>query len=39
MTCQIGNKTFNVKETNGKFFYGSPLALRWLPVAASKVTK
>jgi hypothetical protein len=37
MTYQIGTKTFTVKETNGKFFYWSPLAQRWLPVAKSKV--
>jgi hypothetical protein len=38
MTYQIGTQTFNVKETKGKFFYWSPRALRWLPVAKAKVT-
>lgn len=37
MTTQINGKTFNVKETNGKFFYFSPRATRWLPVAKCKV--
>lgn len=37
MTYSIGTKTFPVKETNGKFFYFSRLAGRWLPVAKSKV--
>ena len=35
-TNEIG-KTFDVKHTNGKFFYWSPKALRWLPVAKAKV--
>lgn len=38
MTYQLGTKTFEVKETNGKFFYFSRLAGRWLPVAKAKVT-
>lgn len=37
MTATIHGKTFEVKQTNGKFFYWSPRALRWLPVAKSKV--
>lgn len=37
MTYQIGARSFEVKETNGKFFYYSRLAGRWLPVARSKV--
>lgn len=37
MTCTKNGKTFTVKQTNGKFFYWSPRALRWLPVAASMV--
>lgn len=37
MTTQINGKNFEVKETNGKFFYFSPRALRWLPVAKAKV--
>jgi hypothetical protein len=37
MTYQLGNRTFEVKQTNGKFFYYSNLAGRWLPVARSKV--
>jgi hypothetical protein len=36
-TNEIG-KTFNVKEVNGKFFYFSAKAVRWLPVAKAKVT-
>lgn len=35
-TNEIG-KTFKVKETNGKFFYFSPMSGRWLPVAKTKV--
>ena len=31
-------KTFEVKRTGNKFFYWSPRAVRWLPVAASKVS-
>lgn len=38
MTTLINGKTFTVKQTGAKFFYWSPRALRWLPVAASKVT-
>lgn len=38
MTYILGTKSFTVKETNGKFFYWSFLAGRWLPVAKSKVT-
>jgi hypothetical protein len=34
MTYRIGNKVFTVKETNGRYFYWSPRALRWLPVYA-----
>lgn len=37
MTYAIGNTTFEVKETNGKFFYYSPRAGRWLPAAKAKV--
>jgi len=37
MTTIINGKTFTVKETNGKFFYWSPRAIRWLPVQKSKV--
>lgn len=37
MTYQIGNKVFEVKQTGTKFFYWSPLARPWLPVAKSKV--
>jgi hypothetical protein len=33
----IGNKKFEVRKTNGKNFYFSRLAGRWLPVAQSKV--
>lgn len=36
-TYSIGTKTFEVRETKGKFFYFSRLACRWLPVARAKV--
>jgi len=38
MTATINGKTFTVKQTNGKFFYWSPRAVRWLPVNASEVS-
>jgi len=38
MTAKINGKTFKAKQTNGQFFYWSPRALRWLPVAAAKVS-
>jgi hypothetical protein len=31
-------KTFEVRETNGKFFYFSRLAGRWLPIKKSEVS-
>jgi hypothetical protein len=37
MSYRIGTKIFEVKETNGRYFYWSPLAFRWLPVAKAKV--
>lgn len=37
MSTTINGKTFSVKETNGKFFYWSPRALRWLPVSKAQV--
>lgn len=37
MFTMIGNKSFEVKETNGKFFYYSKAANRWMPVKKSKV--
>lgn len=37
MHTQINGKTFQVRETKGRFFYFSPRALRWLPVAREKV--
>ena len=37
MTYRIGTKTFEVKQTGNKFFYWSPRAFRWLPVAKAKV--
>lgn len=37
MYTMIGSKKFEVKETNGKYFYWSKLANRWLPVKKSKV--
>lgn len=39
MTATFNGKTFKARETNGRFFYWSPRALRWLPVAADKVAK
>lgn len=38
MTLSKYGKTFEVKETNGKFFYYSKLARRWLPCKKSEVT-
>jgi hypothetical protein len=38
MTATINGKTFKAKETNGKFFYWSPRALRWLPIKAAEVS-
>lgn len=37
MKTIIANKECKVKETNGKFFYWSPRAVRWMPVAKGKV--
>lgn len=37
MYTMIGTRRFEVKETNGKYFYWSQRAFRWLPVAKSKV--
>jgi hypothetical protein len=37
MTATINGKTYQAKKSNGKFFYWSPRALRWLPVAKAKV--
>jgi hypothetical protein len=37
ITCTIAGKSFSVKESNGKFFYWSPKALRWLPIRKEKV--
>lgn len=37
MTYTIGNRTYEVKQTNGKFFYYSKAMRRWMPVKASKV--
>jgi hypothetical protein len=37
LSTTIRGKKFAVKQTNGKFFYWSSLALRWLPVARAKV--
>lgn len=31
-------KTFDVKKAGERFFYWSPRALRWMPVAKSKVS-
>ncbi len=38
MTTLINNKTFQVKETNGKYFYWSLKADRWLPIKKANVT-
>ncbi len=37
MTYTIGKRTFEVKETNGRFFYWG-MARRWLPVKKELVT-
>ncbi len=37
MHTVINGKTFNVKQTGNRFFYWSPRAIRWLPVAAARV--
>lgn len=36
-TNAAGRK-FQAKETNGKLFYWSPLAVRWLPAKRSQVS-
>lgn len=37
MTATINGKTFKAKLTNGRYFYFSPRALRWLPISKEKV--
>lgn len=37
MTATINGKNYKAKQTGNKFFYWSPRALRWLPVAAAQV--
>lgn len=37
MHTVIQGKNFNVKQTGTKFYYWSPRALRWLPIAAARV--
>lgn len=37
MTATMHGKTFEVKQTNGKFFYYSKAARRWMPVKAALV--
>jgi hypothetical protein len=37
MTYTLGSRTFEVKQTNGKFFYYSKAARRWMPVKAALV--
>lgn len=37
MTTTKGNRTYEVKQTNGKFFYYSKACRRWMPVKASEV--
>ena len=40
MTATLKNgKTYTAKEVNGRCFYWSPKALRWLPVSKSKVAR
>lgn len=38
MAVEINGKTFKAKETNGKFFYWSPRARRWVPAKAEWVS-
>lgn len=38
MSTTINGKTFKVKESNGRYFYWSPIAVRWLPVKKSEVS-
>ena len=37
MTTVINNQRFQVKETNGKFFYFSVKNGRWMPISKNKV--
>lgn len=37
MKTLINGKEYQVKETNGKYFYWSPRAMRWFPVKKSEV--
>lgn len=37
MKALVFNKEFQAKETNGKYFYWSPRALRWLPTSKSNI--
>ena len=40
MTYTAANgKSFKVKQTGNRYFYWSPRAMRWLPVAACHVSK
>ncbi|MBZ9894209.1 hypothetical protein LB545_07610 [Mesorhizobium sp. BR1-1-6] len=38
MTAIINGNAFKAKQTNGRYFYWSPRAVRWLPVSSEKVT-
>ncbi len=38
MTATIGNRSYKAKETNGRYFYWSPRALRWLPISKERVS-
>lgn len=37
MKTVINGKEFAVKETNGKYFYWSPRAFRWLRISKANV--
>ena len=37
MKTIIKNKQFQVKETNGRYYYFTPSMGRWLPVAKANV--
>jgi hypothetical protein len=36
-TAVVYGKEFTAKQTNGKFFYWAPKAMRWLPVSKSAI--
>jgi len=37
-TANINGRSYEAKQTGNKFFYWSPRALRWLPVARALVS-